>query len=921
VNQTATSRYGAPGASYRLQLHEGFGFNEACAVVPYLKSLGITHLYLSPIFAAAPGSQHGYDVFDHSTINPELGGLAGLYRLGEELVERGMGLIVDMVPNHVGVAGGANPWWRSVLQHGEASPYAAYFDIDWDAQPQMTAGVLVFPILGEPFGTTLEAGELWLDLDQCDVVLRYFDTALPLKPQSYSRVLGLPPLELRAQLTDPSSLAALADTLDELNSGDYERTEAGLTHFRALLQSEPAIAKYAEDAVRKWNGTVGDASSFDRLDQLIGEQHYRLTDWRIAGAEINYRRFFDQNSLAAIRVEREDVFAETHRLLFDLVRRGIVTAVRVDHVDGLYDVRAYLWQLQQGLAAAAAEIEGAAIPIYVEKILESGEELRDTWPVAGTTGYEVTAQIDQLLVDQTAGREMTRIYEHAAGQRVRYDRLQYEAKTQVAETAFASEISVLAYQLHRIAKRRRLQRDIPLRALRGALEATIACFPVYRTYLSVHSLPTGAEYIEHAIAEAARREPELSPPALAFLRQILLLEGLEPGTEDYEQRAHFRRRFQQVTAPVMAKGLEDTAFYRYNRLISLNEVGNEPSQFGTTVANAHDWFRNLVEHWPETMASTSTHDTKRSEDVRARIDVLSEIPMKWRREVTGWMRMNARHKTSVDGDPAPGGSLEYYLYQTLVGSWPANGLNDGYRARLHEHLTKAMREAKLNTTWVTPNGDYEDACHRFLERILAARGAAAFQRHMAAFVAAIQAAAAMNSIATLLIKSLAAGFPDFYQGSEIYEFRLTDPDNRRPVDFERRCELLKASSDGAPPHDPSSDEAKLWFTHRLLEVRARFSAVLLEPHYNGLEVTGSRAEQLFAFARGAEQSLVAIVPRLSSSLLDDSGRIPAGVWENTEVALPEGDWENLFSGGRVKSGERRASEILKELPFAVLVRT
>ncbi|MEO9256057.1 MAG: malto-oligosyltrehalose synthase, partial [Tepidiformaceae bacterium] len=910
----APSRYGPPGASYRLQLHQGFGFAEAVDVVPYLQSLGITHVYLSPIFAAAPGSQHGYDVFDHNTINPELGGLAGLYRLGEELVGRGMGLIVDMVPNHVGVAGGANPWWRSVLQHGKDSPYANHFDIDWNAQPQMTAGVLVFPILGEPFGATLEAGQLCLDIDQHDIVLRYFDNTLPLKPQSYARILGLPPLETRKQLHDPSSLAVLEEALDDLNSNDYERAESGLGHFRGLLGREPAIAQYAQNSVSQWNGEVGDAGSFDRLDELLGEQHYRLADWRIAGSEINYRRFFDQNSLAAIRVERDDVFEETHRLLFDLVARGIVTCVRVDHVDGLYDVGTYLTRLRQGLADAVRGIEGADVPILVEKILESGEELTNTWPIAGTTGYEVLAQIDQILVDSRAAQGMTQTYDRVAGERVSYERLRYEAKAQIAETAFASEISTLAYQLHDIAKRERLQRDVPLRALRGALEATIACFPVYRTYLSVDVTPTGSEYIERATREAARREPGLSQAALAFLREVLLLEGLAPGSENSVQRAQFRRRFQQVTAPIMAKGIEDTAFYRYNRLISLNEVGNEPAQFGTTIEAAHTWFQNLAEHWPHTMAATSTHDTKRSEDVRARIDVLSEIPGQWRQEVIGWARMNERHKTVVDRDPAPDGSMEYYLYQTLVGSWPPGGPDAEYRARLHEHLTKAMREAKQHTTWVSPNGEYETACHRFLERILAPRGAAAFQRHMAAFVASIVPAAAMNSLAALMIKSLAAGFPDFYQGTEVYERRLTDPDNRHEIDFERRRAMLAVIQRSHLPDELGTDEAKLWFIHRLLEIRADWAEALHGPHYSAVDVGGTRAQQLFAFSRGPKQSLVAIVPRLTAAMIDGSGRIPSDAWGDTSITLPGGPWHSLLDGSRVAEGEVRASDILRQLP-------
>ena len=911
------SRYGVPGASYRLQLLPGFGFADARKVVPYLARLGITHLYLSPIFAAAPGSMHGYDVFDHNKVNPELGGVAGLYELGEALIAHNMGLIADIVPNHVGIAGGANPWWRSVLRYGEASPSAAYFDIDWQAQPHMATGVLVFPVLGQPFGRALESGELRLSIIADDLAVTYFDMSLPLRPESYARVLGLPPLELREKVTDPAAIPAFAAVIEDLESGDFERCEAALPRLRSLLHTHPALTEYASEAAGRFNGDIGDTASFDALDELLRNQHYRLTDWRVAGAEVNYRRFFDQNTLAAIRMEREDVFEETHRLLFDLAARGIVTGVRVDHIDGLYAPGEYLERLQRRLTETTREIPGAEIPIFVEKILQEGERLPSEWPISGTTGYDALAEIDRVFVDPGGASETTRTYLQFVGQPVRFEQVRYESKRQVAREAFAGEISVLAHQAHRIAQRNRLHRDNTLRALRDAIEGTVACFPVYRTYVGAHDRAIDdAAYIDQAIDEAPRRNPNLSDAALEFLREVLQLETDDLSEEDWEKRAHFRRRFQQITGPVLAKGLEDTAFFRFNRLLSLNEVGGDPSIFGAELADTHAWSMQRAAEWPQAMTASSTHDTKRSEDVRARLNVLSELPHEWRREVNRWAKLNERHRGLAGGEPAPGTNLEYAIYQTLVGSWPDGGVNEGYRARLRDHLIKMMREAKRQTSWIRPDEAYEHAVLTFLEVILNRRKSGTFLRRLDAFVARLRPAAAYNTLGSLTLKSLVPGFPDFYQGTELLDLSLTDPDNRRPVDFDQRERLLASLQCDAPPGDAAGPSTKLWLTHRLLQLRLSHRTSL-EGGYGPLAVHGDRARNVFAFVRGASPTLAAVVPRLAASLITD-GRISEHAWGRTTVTLPAGGWTNLLTGAAIRGGEVSIATLLAEFPVAVL---
>lgn len=905
-----------------MQLHADFGFADARRIVPYLDRLGISHLYVSPIFAAVPGSMHGYDVLDHNQVNRELGGLQGLYELSEALTACDMGLIVDIVPNHVGIANGANPWWRDVLRHGPASHYASFFDIDWEAQPQLPSGVLIYPILGQTFGAALEAGELPLRLIDGELQVAYYEHALPLAPRSYARAIGLPPVELRPELSDPAAFGELVQIVEDLPVAAPDEADRLVERFRRLVIGEPALRAFVEARLTQLNGTAGDPSSFDELEGILREQHYRLTYWRVSPEETNYRRFFDVNSLAAIRVERDDVFEHVHALLFELVGRGIVTGVRVDHIDGLYDPERYLTKLRERLQAAAGPVTNEPVQVYVEKILEAEEKLPASWPIAGTTGYDFMARVDGLLVDRLHARELTEAYESFIGERVRYRDVAYLSRRQVAETLFAGEISVLAYQLHRIGQRHRLHRDNTLRSLRDSIAATLACFPVYRTYIHEDAPSEGdRELIRGATSEARARDPRLPETALAFLAEVLTLEG-PLAADEKERRVHFRRRFQQISGPVMAKGLEDTTFFRYVRLLSLNEVGSMPGSVGTARADVHRWFEERALRWPNAMSASSTHDTKRSEDARARLHVLAEIPEAWRRQVRAWARANRRHKRTLQGEPAPDPNTEYYLYQTLVASWPDAGISDKYRERIHEHLTKAMREMKIYTSWISVEQAYEDACHEFLSAILDRRQSPAFVSRVDTFVRQVIAPAAhLNTLAAVTLKACAPGFPDFFQGTELPVLALTDPDNRRPVDFDARTRTVDTLDSHCPPPDAAG--RKLWLTSRLLGLRCAHPDLFEHGSYRPVDVTGPEPERAFAFAREHDgQTLLVVVPRLPArlGLATESARA-ADRWTGTSLDLAglPSRWEDALTGKpRTVDNGASVAGLFSDLPVAVL---
>lgn len=902
-------------ATYRLQLGNGFGFADAVAIVPYLAKLGVSHLYLSPIWQAAAGSTHGYDVVDHARTSHELGGNAGYIKLAETAHRHGLGIVLDIVPNHVGIAHGQHPWWRDVLRYGYSSDYAGHFDIDWEGQPQMRAGILLIPSLGQSRGAALEAGEIVPDFDDQDLVLRYYESNYPLSPRTYHYALGLPSGEL-LEGADPGRLQDVTDILDRLRDASTESADLLRQRLMEHLRHDPALGAWARERLGQLCGTPGEPATFDRLDELMREQHYRLASWRVSGAETNYRRFFDVNDLAAIRAEDAAVFDDTHRLVREFVASGLVDGLRVDHVDGLYNPAEYLATLAEiGRAHPAGEL-----PIWVEKILGHGESLPE-WPIAGTTGYEFLQVAGGLFTNGSNEAAMTSIYDEFTGMESDYAEISFSSRQRNADRAFAGEITVLSLQLHRLAQRQRRHQDNTLRALYEAIGALLASFPVYRTYLhGDEPSDVDRELLTNAANDALRRAPDVPPESLGFLLSVLLIEGETP--EDRARQLHFRRRFQQVSGPVMAKGVEDTTFFRYHRLLALNEVGAHPDHFGIGPAQAHRLFAERGRAWPAAMLGTSTHDTKRSEDARARLHVLSEAPALWRREVRTWARGNRRFKHNAGGRPVPGTNTEYYLYQTLVASWPAT-VDEAYRERIREHMRKAMRESKLHTSWSNVDSEYEDAVLAFTDAILDPRKGNKTVERITSFVARIAGAAAVNSLATVVLKCTTPGVPDIYNGAELPLLALTDPDNRRPVDFASATTALESLGGADAIPAANSPEAKLWLTAKLLEVRRAHLDVFADgANYEPLSISGPGAEHIFAFARShGETTIAVVVPRLMFGRVDNHGQVNHGALAGTMVAVPgDGAWMNVLTGDEIEGSELDAGTLLERFPVAVLVR-
>jgi (1->4)-alpha-D-glucan 1-alpha-D-glucosylmutase len=932
----------APLSTYRLQLSKQFDFQAATGVVSYLSALGVTHCYVSPISRAVPGSTHGYDVCRHGEISLELGGEAGFEGFVAELRRHDMNLILDFVPNHMSNDPATNDWWRDVLENGPSSPYARFFDIDWEPVKAELKDRLLLPILGEPYGEALERGALSLRFEAGVLTLAYGDYTLPINPRRSPLVLehDLPLLverlgpdspELREFLSILTALRNLpAYTVRDASKIAERQREKEVARDRLtrLADSCPPVRDHIEAALAVFNGTPGDARSFDRLHDLLELQAYRLASWRTAADEINYRRFFDINALSGLRVEDAEVFDSIHTLLLRLIGEGKAAGVRLDHIDGLYDPSGYL----AALAAAMARAQGQRRPyLVVEKIVSQGEELRPDWPVDGTTGYTFLNQVNAVFVDNGQLRVLERLYEGIVGRQNSFDDVAYESKRLIVSTALSSEFQVLAQALNRYSESDRRFRDFTLASIRRALRELVACFPVYRTYVR-GTAPDQADaaILDQAIRRARRRNPAMESSVFDFLRFVLL-----PGPSDPEDgpgpasRLAIAMRFQQYTAPVHAKGIEDTAFYRYHVLDSLNEVGGWPGR-GTTIAAFHEASRLRS---PGEMLATTTHDTKRSEDARARLNVLSEVPRDWQAAVTRWRRINGSIRADVDGQPAPDGNDEYLFYQTVLAAWPNEHASwpvpdrapEEFIERIVGYMHKAIKEAKLHTSWITPNVPYEAAVSDFVRHALAGPAAARFLASFVPFVRSISRAGATNSLAQLTLKLASPGVPDFYQGTELWDLSLVDPDNRRPVDWALRRRLLDslgplarpdpARGQPAPPHGSVRDawgellgewsdgRAKLAITALGLRWRRTHPEFLLESDYLPLAVEGRHADRVIAFVRAAgAHRLIAVVPRLTAGLASaDAWPLGEQAWAGTGVRLPsELDgrvWQDVFTGG------------------------
>jgi (1->4)-alpha-D-glucan 1-alpha-D-glucosylmutase len=952
-----------PRATYRIQFHRGFTFAQATAIVPYLAALGVSHVYASPYLKARAGSTHGYDIIDHNALNPEIGTTEEFEAFAQALAQHGMGQMLDIVPNHMGVMGADNGWWLDVLENGPAAAHAAYFDIDWQPPQEDLRNKVLVPVLGDPYSAVLEKGELVLAFNAAAGTfhLGYHGHRFPIDPGTYPAILGLnlrrdgmpaPPAELGALIAAFRRLPG-RDATDARELQQREHDKEALKQVLAnLCTRQPEVASRIAANVEAFNGAPGEPASFDRLHALIDAQAYRLAHWRVAADDVNYRRFFDINDLAALRIEHLPAFEDTHRLVLDLYRTGRVDGLRIDHPDGLSDPKQYFERLQRCAAGLAPDDPGgAAAPkaVYVatEKIIAEHERLPEDWPVHGTTGYRYLNVVNGLFVDGAARMRMDRTYRSFAGLGTSYEELLHDTKVRVMTTALAAELNVLANTLNRIAKSDRRNRDFTLNSLRRALIEVAAAFPVYRTYATVDGMrPEDRRYLDWAIARARKRSLYAQTGVFDLIRAVLSGGWSEAGPDYGERAATFIARFQQFTAPVMAKAMEDTSFYIYNRLVSLNEVGGDPRTFGMSLNAFHAASQDRAKTWPHTMLATSTHDNKRSEDVRARVNVLSEMPAAWRLALRRWSRINRRKKTPIGDESAPSANDEYLLYQTLLGAWPLEPLDPGardlFRERIQRYMLKAAREAKTHTSWVNPAEDYEQALAAFIDALLKPVERNPFVTDFLPAQARVARYGMLNSLSQTLIKYVSPGVPDLYQGNELWDFSLVDPDNRRPVDYARRTAALAELQANLAEPGPEKVQAlldtledgrtKLYVTWKALALRARHPDLFQQSGYTPLHAEGEHAEHVCAFARThAERTAIAIAPRLIYRLTEGDGRLPLGadVWGDTRVPLPDGDTEYLdeLTGARLKPGRMddrptlRVADVLANFPVALLTST
>jgi (1->4)-alpha-D-glucan 1-alpha-D-glucosylmutase len=872
-------------ATYRVQLHAGFGFADAAAVAHYLADLGISHLYCSPYLQAATGSTHGYDVVNPHQVNKELGAPEAHAQLCATLKENGLGQVLDIVPNHMAIAGRENPWWWDVLENGPSSRYAGYFDLEWDPPEAKLRNTVLLPVLGDHYGRVLEAGELRLEREEGSFVIHYHDQVFPVSPRSLNDLLAT-----AAERCQSDDLACIADGLGQLPMSTatdwvavrrrHRNKEVLRGQMARLCREQPEVAAALDQVVAAVN------SDPDQLDVLLERQNYRLAFWRTAAQDLGYRRFFDINTLVGLRAEDETVFAETHALILDWLRKGVLHGVRVDHPDGLLDPQAYFQRLYEACPQAW---------ILAEKILEPGERLPKSWPIAGTTGYDFIYRVTNLFVDPAGEGPLTKFYAEFTDEPSDFAIVVREKKGMAMRELLGSDVNRLTALFAQICERHRRHRDYTRPELHHVLREVISSLPVYRTYVRAKAGQVSEDdsrTITEAVESARKTRLDLDKDLFDFFRDILLLRV----RGDLE--TELVMGFQQLTGPVMAKGVEDTAFYCFNRLVSLNEVGGDPERFGLSPDDFHKACAETQAKWPRSMVASSTHDTKRSEDVRARLHLLSEIPDRWREAVERWTNLNKRYRR----DGLPDRNAEYLLYQTLVGAWPIE------TERVIAYMEKASREAKVHTSWTQPNPDYDDALREFIEGLLNDQD---FKADLEQFVRPLIEPGRVNSLAQTLIKLTAPGVPDFYQGTELWDLSLVDPDNRRPVDYALRRRLL-SELEGMRVEEIWSriDEGlpKLWIISQTLKLRR--SRKLLDPEssYHPLVARGEKSAQVVAFARG--ERAITVVPRLVIKL--------GGTWGDTVLELHGGRWYNAFTNETLSGDEIAVAKLLHRFPVALL---
>jgi (1->4)-alpha-D-glucan 1-alpha-D-glucosylmutase len=876
-----------PLSTYRLQLNAGFTFDGAAAIAGYLKDLGISHVYCSPYLQAAPGSMHGYDVVDHQKVNDELGGDEGHRRFCRRLSEFELGQVLDIVPNHMAI-GHENRYWWDVLENGPSSRYATWFDIDWHSSEVKLQNKVLIPVLGDQYGRTLASGQIQIEQQGAEIRVRYADHLFPLAPRTLAAIL-----QKAADSLHDDSLGFIADSLSRLpapNGNDpvmiQERHRDKDVIFGLLGRC--AARKDVAEAITQ--SLVAIDSDIDALDDLLNQQNYRLAYWRTADQELGYRRFFDVNSLIGLRMERQHVFDATHCRIFEWIDRGVLDGIRVDHPDGLRDPKQYFDRLRS--RAKEAWIIG-------EKILEPGEFLRQSWPIDGTTGYDFLNVCNNLLVSGEGLREFSAIYREFTGKAEKFDEMAHEKKLAVEQEALGSDVNRLASQFVEICEGNRDRRDYTRAEIRRAIREVAACFSIYRTYVVAERNEMTDEdrrEIEIAVARAKESRTDIDPGLFDFVADVLML-GHRGALE-----SEFLLRFQQFTSPVMAKGVEDTVFYCFNRMIGLNEVGGAPANDGLTIEEFHAYCAKMHSTFPLTMNTLSTHDTKRGDDVRARLAALTEIPGRWKSALRRWSRMNAGFKTNN----YPDRNTEYFLYQTLIGAWPIS------EERLLAYMEKATREAKEQTAWTQQNREFEDALHNFIQNTL---NSSEFTRDLEAMAARLNPAGRINSLAQSLLRYTAPGVPDTYQGGELWDYRLVDPDNRTPVDYELRQSMLSELKRGMHPEEImqrlESGLPKLWVAHRALTLRSSHPEWFGEQaDYQPLQALGAKAAHVLGFVRAG--SVAVVVPRWNIKRGDN--------WAGSTIDVPPGRWRNLLTGDLLQGGRLRIQLLLNRFPVALLER-
>ncbi|HEX4004011.1 MAG TPA: malto-oligosyltrehalose synthase [Candidatus Acidoferrales bacterium] len=944
-----------PLSTYRLQFNKDFGFADATRLLGYLSELGVTDVYASPILTSRKGSEHGYDVADPTRIDPEIGSEQEFEALLAELAKRGMGLLLDIVPNHM-AASSENRWWMDVLENGRESAFASYFDIDWNPPSRNLTGRVLLPILGKPFGDVLDQGQLQLTYQDGRFFIRYFEWILPVAPVSYQQILSVRSDAIEAALGKDTPefqefsgiLAAFTALAQGGRAGGNEarpKLEAMRERLRALVSERPAVAALIESNLKEFNGTAGDAASFVQMDRLLNQQHYLLAYWQDPNEGINYRRFFTISDLVGVRVEDPIVFDATHDHVFRIVAKGasqgLRMGLRIDHIDGLRDPSGYLTRLQQRLSET--EGLGASCPyLIVEKILGRGETLPEDWPIAGTTGYEFLNYVNGIFVDTKGGEQIAAIYSQFVGRKINFADVVYEKKKLVMNSLLRVEVRGLARQLAELALKDRYARSISRLELIDGLTEVTACMPVYRTYIRSLDVPPSARAtIEEALRGARERRPQLSDACLGFLGDVLMLSNPPHiGPEQREERLGFVMRWQQFTGPIVAKGFEDTALYAYYPLCSLNDVGGDPEPAkAASREEFYEFIRDRQRRWPQTLNATTTHDTKRSEDVRTRVDVLSEIPDEWSAKIDLWSKENNGHKQSINGLGAPDANEEYLIYQTLLGMWPQNATDlSSITKRLQGYMVKALREAKIHTRWIETNEAYEGAVTQFIERILSREMAPSFMTDFAEFQRKLSWCGMMNGLGQTLLKIVCPGTPDFYQGSEVWDLRLVDPDNRGPVDFSTRCRALHA----LPGNDTNPDRAmellrrwpdgqiKLHVIRAALRCRVQHAEVFADGDFLPLSVTGLRSENVIPILRRHDggHCVLAVVPRWLARTYTPAEQLPsADFWGDTALLLPESapkSWSNVLTGESIEIPAIRKlrslviSDTLARFPVALL---